>query len=64
MKMPVSVWSRRVERGGTATLLKGEGLQPTSRTESAWDGEAQPLLQVTWWDNSLQQTQARPLVIA
>lgn len=35
---------------------------------STWDGEAQPLLQVIWWDNSLQQIgnylEDRLLVIA
>lgn len=64
MKMSVPVWSRRVERGGIATLLQGKGLQPASWTVSPWDGEAQSLLQVMWWDNSLQQIQARPRVTA
>lgn len=32
MKMSVPVWSKRVEHGGIATLLQGEGLQPTSWT--------------------------------
>lgn len=31
---------------------------------SPWDGEAQSLLQVMWWDNSLQQIQTRPRVTA
>lgn len=48
-----------MEKGGAwrycYLLLKGEQLQPASLTVSMWDG--------TGWDNSLQQIQARLLVI-
>lgn len=58
MKMSVPPWSRRVEHGGIATLLKGEQLQRASLTVSMWDGTVNGAGR-----NSLQQIQARPQVI-